>query len=145
MSTTQSPSVPASRAAPALRPFLIAGLFGGLVATGLNVALVVLAEVLSGSQLLVTLPGSSGPAPLPIVSVLMMSIVPGIAAGVAYWGLHRVTGTPTRWFLILAALAYLAFLPGPFSVSSGATTAVLQAMHVTTVVPILWFSLRVRR
>ena len=126
-------------------PYLTSGLIGGLVALVFNVVLYSIGAALAGGQLLVVLPGSSGAAPLPLMSVVVLSLVPGIAAGAAYWGLHRMTKRPTAWLLAFAALAYLAFLPGPFNVATGTTIFILELMHVTTAVPILWFVLRAGR
>lgn len=143
MTTTQSTST--TRATPSLRPFLTSGLIGGLVAAAVNAILYFAGAAIAGGELTVVLPGSSEPAALPLISVFVMSIVPGILAGAAYWGLHRFTGNPTRWLLVLAGIAFLAFLPGPFNVASGATVAVLEVMHIGAAVPILWFVLRQRR
>lgn len=140
MTTTSSART--STPQPALRPFLTAGLIGGAVAVALNLVLYYVGAALAGGELLAVLPGSTGPAPMPLIAVVLFSLVPGVVAGAAYWGLHRATKRPTAWLLAIAALAFLAFFPGPFNVASGTTLVILELMHVTTAAPILWFLLR---
>ena len=142
-SSSTTASTP-SASHPSLRPFLVAGAVGGAVAVVLNLVLYVIGAALAGGELLALLPGSTEPAPMPLVAVILMSFVPGPLAGLAYWGLSRLTRRPTAWLLGLAALAYLAFLPGPFNVASGVTIVVLELMHIAAAGPILWFVLRDR-
>ena len=141
---TSSQIASTDRSALPIRPYLTAGAIGGAVAVALNLALYYVGAALAGGELLVVLPGTTAPAPMPLMSVVLLSLVPGIVAGAAYWGLHRVTKRPTTYLLVLAALAFAAFLPGPFNVASGTTIAILELMHVTTAAPILWFVLRAR-
>ena len=141
-SSTIAPTTSTSRTA--LRPVLVAGSFGGAVAVVLNLVLYLVGAAIAGGELLAVLPGATEAAPMPLVAVILMSFVPGPIAGLAYWGLSRLTRRPTAWLLGLAALAYLAFLPGPFNVASGVTILVLELMHIAAAGPILWFVLRAR-
>lgn len=140
--TTTSTATTANTRQPALRPFLIAGLLGGGVAVALNLVLYYVGAALAGGELLAVLPGATEAAPMPLMAVALFSLVPGVVAGAAFWGLHRITKRPTAWLLAIAALAFLAFFPGPFNVATGTTVVILELMHVTTAAPILWFVLR---
>lgn len=138
----------ASATAPnaSLRPLLLAGVIGGVAASVINVLLYVVGQALEGGSLLMTMPGATAPEPLELFMVLALSLGPGVIAGLAFWGLARYTANPARWFLVLAGVVYLAFLPGPFTVADSAVTiAVLELMHLGAAVPIVFMLLRANR
>lgn len=144
MSTTRTQSTVSSRSV-SLRDALVAGLIGSAVASVVNVVLFYLGQAINGGPLMMTTPGSTGPEGLELVMVLMLSLGPGLVAGVAYWILGRFTAQPNRWFLGLAAIVFAAFFFGPFNVATGAVTiAILELMHVGAAAPILWSLLRLR-
>ena len=122
---------------------LVAGLIGGVIAAIVNVILYFVFQAINGGPLLVTRPGMAGPDALPLVAVLLLSLVPGLVAGIIYWVLARFTARPDRWFLIVAALVFIAFFFGPLGAASGIVTILaLELMHVGAAVPIVMSLLR---
>ena len=122
---------------------LTAGLIGGLIAAIINVILYFLFQAINGGPLLVAIPGTTGPEPFPIFPVIMLSIIPGLVAGVLFWVLSRFTDNATRWFLIVAAIIFVAFFFGPIGAASGVVAILaLELMHVGAAVPIIWSLLR---
>jgi len=118
---------------------LIAGLIGGLIAAVINVILYFVFQAINGGPLLVALPGTTAPEPFPIFPVLTFSVVPGLVAGALFWALSRYTGNATRWFLIVSAVVFIAFLFGPLGAASGVVAILaLELMHVGAAVPIIW-------
>lgn len=144
MSTTRIRSRASSRSVP-LRHALVAGALGGAIASVINVVLFYVGQAVNGGPLMMTTPGSPGPEGLDLFMVLSLCLVPGLVAGIAYWALARFTARPTRWFLVLSAIVFVAFFFGPFNAASGALTIViLELMHIGAAAPILWSILRLR-
>lgn len=122
---------------------LTAGLIGGVAAAIINAILYFVFQAINGGPLLVTRPGTAGPEALPLFAVLLLSLGPGLVAGILYWALSRFTTNPNRWFLIISALVFVGFFFGPLGAASGAVAVwALELMHVGAAVPIIWALLR---
>ena len=132
-----------SKPATPLGRVLMAGLTGGVIAAVINVVIYFAAQGINGGPLLVQTPQAPTPQPLPLPAVLLLSVAPGLAAGVVYWVLARFTRTPARWFLVIAALVFVLFFFGPLGSASGLVAVwALELMHVGAAVPIVWAVLK---
>ena len=127
-----------SQSTVSLKNALTAGALGGFVADVINTLVYVVAQSFIGGPLIVE------GEPLPLVAILLSSFTPGLAAGAVYWGLARYTGTPMRWFLILAASLLVLSFFGPLTQASGATLWALELMHLGAAAPIVGALSRLR-
>ena len=129
MSTDTRPSFAAS---------LRAALLGGAIAAALNLVLAVAAPAL-GIALVGQFNPNAAPMPLPAAMVIGACVVPAIVAGVAYFGLSRVTDKAPRIFTVVATLLLLVSMGGPATLvgADAATKSVLAAMHVIAAVAII--------
>lgn len=114
-----------------------AGLGGAAIAAAVNLALLFGATAAGISMVGEYQPGSPAMA-LPFPMVLVASIMPALAATVAYFGLTRFTGKASRIFVIVAVLFLLLSMGGPLTLASAdtGTKLVLAAMHIVAAVAI---------
>ncbi len=122
---------------------VLSGIIGGVIAAIINVIIYFIAQKLNGGPLLVTLPKTIEPQPLPIFAVIIFSIVPGLVAGLIYGFLNRFINKARLVFLIIAVLVFAGFFFGPLTAAS--TFVVLYAlelMHLGAAIPIIVVILR---
>lgn len=88
--------------------------------------------------------GITAPSPFDVTSIVGFTIFSGLAAGVAYAALIRLTDRPVRNFVV-AAVAFFVVMMGPLLTAApaqGVSTvglAVLFVMHVVVAVPLVAF------
>lgn len=122
----------------AIAKCLQAGFIGGVIAAGINLILYFLGNALNGTSMVVDPPGPPPEQSLPIYPVIMLSIVPGIVAGLLYGLLKRFTSRARVIFLIFAIIIFATFFIGPFGAAKSTVTLwILQLMHVGAAAPII--------
>jgi hypothetical protein len=126
--------------------FVLAGLTGGILAAVVNLILYTLGQVLNGSPMMVAPPGQAGEMPLPFFMVTILSVVPGIIAGLLYGVLARFTTRPKPIFFVMAAIVFVLFFIQALIAGQGITTIiVLEVMHVVVAGFVIWRILKVAR
>lgn len=124
------------------RSFIQAGLTGGIIATVINLILYFVGNALNGGPMRVDTPGQ-GLQELPFFAVIMLSLIPGLIAGLIYALLKRFISKARIIFLALAAVVFVVFFFGPFSAAQSTVTLwILQVMHIGAALPIIAFLLR---
>jgi Family of unknown function (DUF6069) len=119
--------------------FVLAGLIGGAIAAVINVILFFAGQALNGGPMAVTPPGQAGQAPLPLVMVIIMSILPGIIAGALYGILLRFTARAKLIFFVIAAIVFIFEFFAAITAGSTLTTiVVLELMHVIVAGLVIW-------
>ena len=106
-------------------------LVGGLIAAGVNVALLFGARALGVSMEGAFTPGQpAGVLPLP--AVVLASLIPGIPAVILALLLIRFTKAPAKVFGIISVVFTILSLAGPLGVAGASlgTRAVMEVMHV---------------
>lgn len=117
---------------------LKAALLGGVIAAALNAALLFIARAAGVSMIGEYQPGQPALA-LPLPMLLVASLMPALVAGIAYYGLSRVTERAPRVFTLGATVLLLLSMGGPATLvgADAATRAVLALMHVFAAVAIV--------
>ena len=123
---------------PSIAACLKASLLGGAIAAVLNLALA-LGLPAAGFALVGQFDPKQDPIALPAAFVVMASLVPAIVAGLAYYGLSRLTDKAPRVFTIIATVLLLVSMGGPLTLVGADTTtkAVLAVMHIIAAVAIV--------
>lgn len=85
--------------------------------------------------------------PISLGAVLAFSVIPPLAAAALLYGLLRfVPGRALPIFWAIAAVVFVAFIFGPFSLGAPAGMVwTLQLMHVAVAVPTVWLLTRAAR
>jgi Family of unknown function (DUF6069) len=136
--TTQTRTISVSK-------FIQAGLIGGAIAAILNLILYFIGQALNGGALLVAPRGAGIAQPIPWFMVIVLSIVPGVVAGLLYGVLGRFMDKPTPVFLIIAAIVFIVYFFFPIMIVQGTLTIfVLELMHVVVAALVIWFILRAK-
>jgi hypothetical protein len=126
--------------------FVLAGLTGGILAAVVNLILYTLGQALNGSPMMVAPPGQAGEMPLPFFMVTILSVIPGIIAGLLYGVLVRFTTRPKPIFFVIAAIVFVLFFIQALIAGQGLTTIiVLEVMHVVVAGFVIWRILKVAR
>jgi hypothetical protein len=137
--TTQTRSIPFGK-------FVQAGLIGGATAVVINLILLFVGQTINGGSLMISPPGATAPQALPFTLVILLSLVPGLVAGLLYAVFKRFMANPRPVFLIVAAVVFVLFLFGPLSsAQSNVAKWILEMMHVGAAIPIVAFILRADR
>jgi Family of unknown function (DUF6069) len=126
--------------------FVQAGLIGGAIAAVINLILLFIGQAVNGGPLLVTPPGQSSAQGIPWFMVIVMSVLPGIVAGVLYSVLARFTARPKPIFYSIAAIIFiLEFINALTAGSTLTTIVVLELMHIVVAALVIWRILGVAR
>lgn len=116
-----------------------AGLFAGLTATAINVILFFIfhaAGIISDTIFIQ--PGQ----PMTVVPIIISSLLPAIVASMVFFLFEKFTKNGYRIFMIVSIVLMLVTFINPFVGIPGVTTGyaiALDVMHVTVVVPLLFF------
>ena len=114
------------------------GLTAAAIAAVINTVLYVAGSALGGFPADVITPMGT---PITLVAVILASIAPLLVGTLVYTLLYRWTTNPNRWFMILAILVLLAFVPGPLTLPK-VTNADYPTTQITLTVN--WGSLDLR-
>lgn len=127
-----------------LTGLLQAGLIGGVVAAVINIVLYFVGGTMGADYMVTAGPGTPL-AELPFFMVAVMSIVPGLAAALLWFGLQRFGTNGTRIFYAIAVIVFLFFL-APFTGDFQTITKVfLFIMHVVVAASVIYFLNRAAR
>lgn len=126
--------------------FIQAGLIGGVIATIINLLLYIMGNALNGGPMMIDVAGPPPLEPLAVFSVIMLSLVPGLLAGILYALLTRFTKNAGTIFVIVAVIVFAVFFIGPLGAAQSTVTLwILQLMHLGAAVPIVLLLLRADR
>lgn len=113
-----------------------AGVLGAAVAAVLNAVIYVTARALGTS--FVVQPPNRDPSEVSIGAVILITILPLLAATLVYGMLRRLTRRAFRMFIVLAAVVFLVMLIPPLGAARELSTAVaLTLMHAVATAAIL--------
>ena len=114
------------------------GLVGGLVAAVLALILYFVGAAIVGPLEVAQQPGAPI-APLPWFMVVVMSIVPALAAALLLTALQRFTASASRIFLVAAAAVFLFMLfPALTQAATTGISVVLVLLHIAVAIPVVW-------
>lgn len=120
-----------------------AGAIALAIATVVNTLLFLIANAAGAIDATVIAPTGG---PIGLSNVLILSVAPPIVATLLFALLARFTPRPGAIFVAIAALVFVGFLFGPFSLGGPvAMVVVLQLMHVVVAVPVVVLLLRTLR
>ncbi len=118
------------------------GILAAVVSALVNVILFFVGSAIDAFPSDVLIPGMGGTAaPMTLMPVAIMSVLPILVATLVYTVLSRVTHNPNRWFTILAAIVFVVMLVTPFTIPGAPTLMIvfLEVMHVVAAVAAVYF------
>ena len=122
---------------PPIARIWFSGILAAIVSAVVNILLFFVGAAIGAfpSDLLIPSIGGTA-APMTVVPVALMSVLPILVATLVYTVLSRFTDNPNRWFNILAAIVFIAMLVTPFTIPGAPTVTIilLEIMHVVTAV-----------